>query len=473
MAATALIQRRTMVLTDRWTGLIYPAGVALAELLVGASRIEAGLAIHLVMLFVLPLHAQVGGERQRGLLTALMLVPLIRVVSLTTPFGDLPPSLWLAASGLPVLVAGLVAIRALRLPGAAFGLRVGNPVLQLGIALLGLPLGVAANATLEPALGGIGGGWPVGPAPAALMLVVAGCLEELVFRGVLLAVSRRALGVWAAPYGAALFAATYIPYQSAPYLVLVLVTGLVFGWLVIRSGSIVGVSLAHGLANLTLFVLLPLLSAAPPSDASAAPLETVPVQAKRDAERAEIGPPVLAMPPVAVGTATTDATPATLIGAPAAVDQLAVDAPSSSAASVSAARPLKGPPSAAPSPVAPVSEAAPAAEPAPSPESGRVPTGRRRLRQRQRQRQPQQPRHRRPRAPRRWRTNATPCSGAIPCFGWPSAGERRSRPSSNATVSRIRTASSPDNSLGCRRLGDGDLTLLPRRVGRLAARGIA
>jgi hypothetical protein len=56
-----------------------------------------------------------------------------------------------------------------------------------------------------------------------------------------------------------LFGAMHIGYRSPLAVVFACVVGYSFAYIVRRSGSLLGVSLAHGLANCTMLMLIPLL----------------------------------------------------------------------------------------------------------------------------------------------------------------------------------------------------------------------
>ena len=60
------------------------------------------------------------------------------------------------------------------------------------------------------------------------------------------------LGRWGLVYASGLVAALYIGYLSAPNVAFVFGVSLGFAWLVARTGSLLGVSLAHGLTNVAL-----------------------------------------------------------------------------------------------------------------------------------------------------------------------------------------------------------------------------
>jgi len=99
---------------------------------------------------------------------------------------------------------------------------------------------------------------------ASLILVVfTGFTEELIFRGVVQSLALRAMGGWALIYGSLLFAVMHIGYRSPLDFIFVLIVGLIFSVIAYWSGSILGVSLVHGLANVTFFLLMPTVSQLP------------------------------------------------------------------------------------------------------------------------------------------------------------------------------------------------------------------
>jgi membrane protease YdiL (CAAX protease family) len=94
--------------------------------------------------------------------------------------------------------------------------------------------------------------------PALILLVCTGYLEELIFRGILQQIAVGQLGRWVSPlYTSILFAILHAGYRSAADVIFVFLVGLLFAWIAGRSKSLVGVTLAHGLTNITLFLVMP------------------------------------------------------------------------------------------------------------------------------------------------------------------------------------------------------------------------
>jgi len=82
-------------------------------------------------------------------------------------------------------------------------------------------------------------------------------VEELIFRGVIQRALTEIVGGLAGLYVAALYAMLNMGYQSALNLLFVFAASLFFSWIVARTHNLLGVALAHGLANLGLFLVWP------------------------------------------------------------------------------------------------------------------------------------------------------------------------------------------------------------------------
>jgi membrane protease YdiL (CAAX protease family) len=179
---------------------------------------------------------------------------------------------WYPVVAAPLLAASLVIIQQVRLSRIDLGLRPGDLLLQLLLMGGGMGLGAAEYYILKPepllanaSLGAF--------ALATLALFVAtGFAEELIFRGLLQSLALAALGRWALVYVSLLFAVLHIGYLSLLDLAFVFAVGLLFAQIVRWSGSILGVTLAHGMTNTTLFLIMPQLYAqAPVTVQTAAP----------------------------------------------------------------------------------------------------------------------------------------------------------------------------------------------------------
>jgi hypothetical protein len=141
------------------------------------------------------------------------------------------------------------------------GLSAGRLPVQLGVGLLGVPIALGSYLALPPA--------PVGADlwadPLALTTVAGvGVLEELVYRGALRAAAARAMGLDGLVYVSAIAASSVLSVGSAYAPALTFAVSLAFSCLVSRSGSLLGVSIAHVTANVLYYLVLPLLGVPSP-----------------------------------------------------------------------------------------------------------------------------------------------------------------------------------------------------------------
>jgi len=161
-------------------------------------------------------------------------------------------------AGIPMLAAAVTVIRLQGLTAKDIGLTFKKPLLQLAITFTGIPFGIIEYYILKPA--------PITADFTILGLVLlaigfiaaTGFVEELVFRGVFQNNAVKAFGPKTGLLAVSIvFAALHIGWLQILDVVFVFAIGLFFGVLALKTGSIAGVSLSHGLTNVFLFVVMP------------------------------------------------------------------------------------------------------------------------------------------------------------------------------------------------------------------------
>jgi hypothetical protein len=201
----------------------------------------------------------------RRLLVCLIFAPLIRMISLSMPLVGFPMTYWYLATSIPLFAAVLYARRMLELPWQETGMQLGRGhpalaiIVQMLISLVGLIFGYTEYHILQPAplVGSLT--WQHVWFPALVLMVSTGFFEELLFRGVMQRVARETLGVWGSILLVSLiFAILHIGYQSLLDLLFVFVAGLFFGVMFEWTRSLIGITIAHGLTNIILFIVMPL-----------------------------------------------------------------------------------------------------------------------------------------------------------------------------------------------------------------------
>ena len=181
------------------------------------------------------------------------------------PLTQIDPIYWYMIIYPPIFLGAWIAMRNLNYTAKEIGLNSRKLPLQLVIALSGFIFGICEYLILrpeEPLIPGLTWGGIL----LALAAFVAGTgfVEEFVFRGVVQRASIGALGKWGLPYVALVLAVLHlIHYSTNPWdIPLVFVIALFFGWVVNKTGSLLGVTLAHGITNITLYLIIPLLVSA-------------------------------------------------------------------------------------------------------------------------------------------------------------------------------------------------------------------
>lgn len=198
-------------------------------------------------------------REERPALLALVLLPLLRLLSLVMPVPATPQIYWYAYIGIPLLLGVGLVLRSLGLTVAEVGLLPGSWRRQLPIALSGLPLSVVAFLLVRPTPVTIHLQWYDLVFASLVLVVFTAFTEEIIFRGVLQHTAIQVFGGGGIAYCSVLYAVMYLGSLSLPFTCFMGATGLFYGWLVHRSGSIWGVTLAHSIVNVGMLIVLPLL----------------------------------------------------------------------------------------------------------------------------------------------------------------------------------------------------------------------
>lgn len=242
------------------TAFFYLAAITGAEMVTAMVNPLWGVISHILLLLGLVSHASFSASHtQRNLYLALALAPLIRLLSLSIPLTRFPQIYWYAIIAFPLLVGVFVVARRLGYSRQHVGLTLGRLPVQLLVALTGILFGVAEFYILKPTALIDSLSWGSVLVPAFILLVGTGFAEEICFRGVMQRSAKEALGRWGWVYIAVLFAVLHTGYLLILDVAFVLLVGLFFGWVVNKTGSLLGVTLSHGIANIVLYLIVPLL----------------------------------------------------------------------------------------------------------------------------------------------------------------------------------------------------------------------
>jgi len=236
----------------------------MAELITAVVSPTTGVICHIAIFANLLIQAGLS-ERpwERGFYLSLGIAPLIRIISLGMPLGYFAQEWWYVLTSVPLYATSFVITRTVPLNRHEICLQLPKRQLMpisLVVALSGIPLGVTEFVILRPAP--IVSSFAVQKVVVAslVLLVGTGFVEELIFRGILQATVAEIFDTWPAIiYVSVLFGELHIGHMSVIDVIFVIGVALYFGAIVRWTRSLLGVSIAHGLTNILLFVVLPLL----------------------------------------------------------------------------------------------------------------------------------------------------------------------------------------------------------------------
>ncbi|WP_157205935.1 CPBP family intramembrane glutamic endopeptidase [Calidithermus timidus] len=244
-----------------WPAWLYFAGLVLAEWLAAGANRGPGMLVHTLIVLSALIHAAYLSGPAARMLSVLALAPMVRVLDLMMPQSFVEAIWRFPLVNFPLIIAVFITIRTLNLRRQEVGLQVGFLPVQLLIALSGLVVGIIEHRIIQPQalVGSLE--WPEILLPIVILMVFTGFSEELMFRGLLQHMIIPVLGpLGGISFVALIFGAFHFGWQSAGDVLFVTIVAWVWGWLAWRTRSILGVSLAHGLANVWLFVIMPLAS---------------------------------------------------------------------------------------------------------------------------------------------------------------------------------------------------------------------
>ncbi len=257
-----LVDIRTRRAFDPLLGLalLYLLALTLVEAVTTLIQADIGMAMHAVLLITLLLHATLLWRHPIcRLFLSLAFAPLIRLLSLALPLAQFPLIDWYLITGVPLIIAALIAVRSLGYSRQMVGLGLGRrPLLQIATAFSGLAFGYVEYQILQPAPLADALTWEALRFPALVLLTCAGFNEELIFRGIMQRAAVDTFGRSGILYTTTVFAMLHMGHRSPEDVIFAFVAGGLFGWVVYKTNSIWSVTIAHGLTNIMLFLIMPL-----------------------------------------------------------------------------------------------------------------------------------------------------------------------------------------------------------------------
>lgn len=194
-----------------------------------------------------------------SLYVSLALIPLIRTVSISIPLSGIPKAFEHIAVSIPLFLAGAIIARIADFTYTDLGLRFDQLQSKLLTGLLGILLGFLRFLIIQPGKADVPAA-PEGLLMWILILIFLGFLEEFIYRGIIYNAFLKVLSQKKAVYFTSfLYAALTISTKSFVNVLIAFLVSIIFCGLYTRQKSLTGLYIAHGLMNLTLYFICPLI----------------------------------------------------------------------------------------------------------------------------------------------------------------------------------------------------------------------
>jgi len=237
---------------------LYALGITTAEVLGVVLGPTPSTTLHALLILIMLSHYTVASDSPlRCTIPALVLAPLLRILSYLMPLPQVSQLYWHVLIGLPLLVAAALVARLLHWSPFEVRLTRRDLGLQLLIGLTGLPLGIIAWGIQHPEPLIRTTSWPVLVPGVLILSICSAFAEELIFRGLLQHTLTAAVGRAGIVYTTVIFTSLYIGSVSLSYVLFVAMIGLYLSWCVQRTGSIWGVVLTHACLISGLLIVWP------------------------------------------------------------------------------------------------------------------------------------------------------------------------------------------------------------------------
>lgn len=234
--------------------------ICAAETLTVTVGPVAGISSHILVLFCLILLSSFTHDfLNRRLYLSLTLAPLTRIVSLSMPLNQFTDIVQYLVASIPLLIGAFVIIRTLDLSRTEIGFTLTRLPILCILTLVGIALGTAEYYILRPEGIELGLSWEGTIISSLVCLLFGSFVEELVFRGIIQYNSISLMKTFGWVYAAILYALLHIAGREPVYIPIALLLGLLNGWLVIRTRSLVGVTLLDTAMRLMLYIVMPFL----------------------------------------------------------------------------------------------------------------------------------------------------------------------------------------------------------------------
>ena len=198
-------------------------------------------------------------------LMALVLAPLIRILSLSMPFIHFSKISGFLLISIPIFIAIFTCMWLQGLRAKDIGLslaKLKNTPIEAGVIPFAIPVGIVEYQILKPApLPGLGPGAANFIIASLIFIACTGFLEEFAFRGLIQHNAIKLMNRWRGIlFVSTIFGVLHVGNLALWDCVLAFSIGFIFSVVREKTGSIYGISVSHGVINTILFLIAPYYS---------------------------------------------------------------------------------------------------------------------------------------------------------------------------------------------------------------------
>ncbi len=249
-----------VIYKDKLFYWIFSLLVLTAEIFLTIQNIYLSFMIYLFIFISLLIIASYKYKQPAyALYLSLMLIPLIRIISVSIPLSGIPEVFEYIVVSVPLFITGAIVAKMVGLTYTDLGFRFDRLHSKLLIGLLGILLGFVKFFIFQL------GKTDISTTPEVfliwtLLLIYLGFLEEFLYRGIIYNAFLRVLSQKKAVFFTSfLYATLTISTKSFVNVLFAFLISIIFCGVFTRQKSLTGLYLAHGLMNITLYVICPLI----------------------------------------------------------------------------------------------------------------------------------------------------------------------------------------------------------------------
>jgi membrane protease YdiL (CAAX protease family) len=239
---------------------VYLCALGVAETISDLWHAVVGIWLHVLLAAVLLARGARSWDQPDGrFYLTISVMPFVRILNFSISPHFLEGVWYYVAAEAPVLLGVISATRVLELPRSELGLvRPRSLLLSAAVLAGGVAAGWLERFIIRPPALVPSAGLTDILLPALLLILFTGFTEEVLFRGLIQQEVVRRLGVVpGVMFTTAGWALLHIGWHSLLDVFFVFSVGLIWGAVRQWNGSTIDLGIAHGLANVMLFLVLP------------------------------------------------------------------------------------------------------------------------------------------------------------------------------------------------------------------------